>query len=280
LAALRDGATEVIAMSADAAFGWPDEMAARVDHLRREERFAQLQRSIAVYYDDLARAARMRSLLARFVRDGDLVFDVGSHVGDRVGVLRQLGARVVAFEPQPICRDWLQALFADVADVAIDGAAVGAAVGTTQFHLNEANPTVSTAADAFLKAADGAEGWADQRWNAVIEVPVTTLDLAISKFGMPRFVKIDVEGYEAEALAGLREPVELLSFEFTTIQTDVALTCLDRVAALGDYRFNISLGETHAMTFDTDVSAEAMARHVSDLPMSANSGDIYARRLA
>jgi hypothetical protein len=45
-------------------------------------------------------------------------------------------------------------------------------------------------------------------------------------------------------LAGLTRPLPALSFEFTTIQRDVAEACLDRLAALGPYRFNVALGES------------------------------------
>ena len=52
-----------------------------------------------------ARAA-MDRLYGQFVRPGDLVFDIGAHVGDRVASFRRLGARVVAVEPQPaLARD-------------------------------------------------------------------------------------------------------------------------------------------------------------------------------
>ena len=42
----------------------------------------------------------MDTLYRRFLRPGDLAFDVGAHVGDRVASFRRLGARVVAVEPQ------------------------------------------------------------------------------------------------------------------------------------------------------------------------------------
>jgi len=34
---------------------------------------------------------------------------------------------------------------------------------------------------------------------------------------VPAFIKIDVEGFEAQALAGLSQPVRRYRFEFTTI---------------------------------------------------------------
>jgi hypothetical protein len=56
---------------------------------------------VRVYHLDRKRHRAMDALLSRFVRPGDLAFDIGSHVGDRVSSFRRLGARVVAVEPQP-----------------------------------------------------------------------------------------------------------------------------------------------------------------------------------
>jgi hypothetical protein len=78
-------------------------------------------------------------------------------------------------------------------------------------------------------------------------------------------------------LAGLSKPVKALSFEFTTIQRDVAYQCLDRLAALGVNRFDIALGESQVLHFGGSwVTAAVMRAHIEALPHSANSGDVYA----
>src|SRR4029079_11016241 len=198
-----------------------------------------------------------------------------AHVGDRVAAFRRLDARVLAVEPQPALAVTLNALYGRDASVVIERVAVGSANGEIELMLNTANPTVSTASGAFVRAADGAPGWEGQRWDRTIRVPMTTLDTLIARHGMPAFIKIDVEGYEEEALAGLTRPVGALSFEFTTIQREVGRACIDRCATLGLAQFNAAVGESQEL--GEWRTAGEMARWLDGLPPAANSGDIYAR---
>jgi len=233
-------------------------------------------RSLRIYYGDRPRAAAMDRLYSRFVRRGDLVFDVGAHVGDRIASFRRLGARVVAVEPQPAFANTLKVLYGWRSDVAIEAAAIGRAPGTTELMINPDNPTVSTASREFVGAAHDAPGWQEQSWTRTIAVPVTTLDALIARHGRPAFIKIDVEGFEAEALAGLTQPVKALSFEFTTIQRDIARACVERCMALGYARFNAALGESQTLAHADWIDGGAIAHWLDELPQAANSGDIYA----
>lgn len=255
----------------------PREIAAIVDRLSAEPALAGLKRSLDVYYRDAARDAAMDRLYATLLKPGDLAFDIGSHVGDRIGSFRRCGARVVALEPQPDCARVIRAIYAGDDGVTLVESACGPKPGALTLHVNSANPTVTTASRDFVKAADGAGGWEGQVWDREITVPVTTLDALIAQHGRPAFVKIDVEGFEGDVLSGLTKPLPALSFEFTTIQRDVAQRCLDLVAALGRYTFNVALGESQTLTFDTWIDRDAMAAHIAGLPHEANSGDIYAR---
>jgi len=80
-----------------------------------------------IYYGNPMRRRRMDRLYSEFVREGDLVFDIGSHVGDRIGSFRRLGCRVVAVEPQPRLVSILRRFYGRDPNVAIEPVAIAAA---------------------------------------------------------------------------------------------------------------------------------------------------------
>ena len=162
-----------------------------------------LLRSLAIYYGIPGRAARLRRFYAPLVPPGGLCFDVGAHLGNRTRAWRALGARVVAVEPHPDLLRLLQALFGRDPGVRIVGAALASGEGEATLLADPANLTVTTLSPGWIREVGEHAGFANIRWQPRQAVRVTTLDALIEAFGVPDFVKIDVEGHEAFALRGV-----------------------------------------------------------------------------
>jgi FkbM family methyltransferase len=235
-------------------------------------------RSLAMYYGIPFRAGRLRRFYGQFVRPGALCFDVGAHAGNRVRAWRALGARVLAIEPQADFVRLLDWLYGRDPAVTIVPLAVGRSPGSAELLVSERTPTVTTLSRDWVASVQRDPGFADVTWTPGQRVEVTTLDALIERFGVPEFAKIDVEGYEAEVLAGLSTPIRALSFEYLPASRAVAVACIDRLEALARYRYNWSLGESHRLAGERWLDAAALRAHLAALPDRAPSGDVYAVR--
>ena len=233
-----------------------------------------LIRSLAIYHGRPWRRRRLARFYAQFLGPGDLAFDIGAHVGNRTLALRAAGARVVALEPQAPFAGFLRRILP--ADVTLIEAAAGATPGRAELAVSTLHPTVSSLAG--LPATVGqAEGFAHVRWDRRQSVAVTTLDALIARHGRPALIKIDVEGFEAEVLAGLSQPVPLVALEYLPQLPQAAQAAVRRLASLGPYRFNAVPGEAEAFLWpDWRPPAEALD-WLATLPPNAGSGDLYAR---
>lgn len=214
---------------------------------------------------------------SRFVRPGDLVFDVGANLGNRCTAFLSLGANVVAIEPQHLCYKYLRLRFGK--RISVERLAVGAKAGIARIRVNSASTTISSMSSVWIdKMKQGR--FSSTNWDSSEEVTVQTLDELIGKYGTPEFIKIDVEGYEAEALKGLTSAVECLSFEFTTPEMSAeARSCVERLHSLsGQYRFNFSVGEQCRLELASWESyAEFSGRLESNIDSLGGFGDIYAK---
>ena len=247
--------------------------------MSRLDRAIGLARSLAIYHAIPLRQRRLRRLYGRLVGAGDLVFDIGAHAGNRVRAFAALGCQVVALEPQPDFARLLRARFGRSPQIAVVEAAVAEASGRRSLSVSDRTPTVTTLAAEWRDARARDPDFARVKWNRRIEIDTTTLDRLIEQFGVPAFVKIDVEGSEPAVLAGLGRPVPALSFEYLPRALLEVQLCLTRLMALGPYQFNWSVGESSQLASDRWLDASELLAMLRTPGGQRRPGDVYARLL-
>lgn len=211
----------------------------------------------------------------QFINSQSLCFDVGANIGNRTEVFIELGAKVIAIEPQDSCVQILEKKFKN--RITIEKVGLGASNTTMEMFIADES-TISTFSKEFIsKTKENLFKY--HNWNKKVLVPITTLNDLIEKYGNPDFCKIDVEGFEPEVLKGLSIPIPKLSFEYAVPElTDNVFQCIEKLNTLSaDYKYNYSVGES--MNFelsDWKTFNEFYSIIQSKSFIDTRFGDIYA----
>ncbi len=214
---------------------------------------------------------------AQFVRPGDLCFDVGANVGRRTEVLLRLQARVVAVEPQQECLKKLQGKFGGNDRVILVPRAVGEKPGPAQIQLCDSH-SLSSLSTRWIESVRTSGRYAQCTWGRAVTIEVTTLDALIAAHDRPSFIKLDVEGYEYEALKGLSQPVPCVCFEFTPEFVESTRNCVRHLSTLGPARFNYCLEDAPtSFKLVPWASPSEMDEVLRALGSQNHAGDIYVQ---
>jgi FkbM family methyltransferase len=216
--------------------------------------------------DAILRRKARRQFYSSFLQPGDLVFDVGANLGNYAEALCAVGATVVAIEPDPRNVKILKKrLHSD--HVHIEPCALGRSEGSADLRIASDRVDISTLSSR----------WAENQkadWQGTVRVPVRTLDSIAKEYGIPKYVKVDAEGYDAEVLRGMSFRSEIVSFEFLPDDMDVARECIQ---LFPECVFNFVIEQRSRFELNQWVSSEEILTALLDLPKTVLYGDVFTK---
>ena len=252
-------------------------------------RFFRLYNAVYIMVIVISNILGRRKLLrfySQFVNEGDLCFDIGANIGNRIGVFLKLGATVVAVEPQNSCMRKLLKKYGNNNKVFLVHKALGAREGKGNLILSNSH-TVSSMSKEWIDCVRDSDMFFTStsafQWHENVTVPITTLDKLIGKYGIPAVCKIDVEGFEYQVIKGMSQPVKMISFEFTPTPKLInrSIESIKHLSTIGNVQFNYSFGESMILALPEWVDDSKICNILLSIPYkTAFSGDIYARFVA
>jgi FkbM family methyltransferase len=167
--------------------------------------YAHQKRREEAFYQSLFGASRPR-----------LVFDVGANGGAKAWVFASMADKVICIEPDPDAVAYLRQRYRNNPRIIIVPKGVGAREGSAPFFVFNKGDCYNTFSDKWVKLLSDRSESLDRPIKTVtssLNVEITTLDRLIMEHGIPDYIKLDVEGYELDAILGLTTKISLLSFE-------------------------------------------------------------------
>src|SRR5690606_21613639 len=133
-----------------------------------------------------------------------------------VKVFRRMGYKVVAVEPEHAAISTLKYRFGKDKNVTIVNKGISDENGTLKIYITASRSGLNTLNPRWV---DSLADEKDNRWHKKhkfeksYDVQVITLEDLIQEFGVPYYVKIDVEGFELNVIKGLKSVPHFISFE-------------------------------------------------------------------
>jgi FkbM family methyltransferase len=219
-----------------------------------------------------------KEFYSQFLTKGDIYFDVGSNYGNRIEPVIDIGLKIVAVEPQEKCVRFLKNKYGN--RITIINKGLSSKIEDRTMYLSDAH-VLSSFSEEFIQATRESGRFEKYTWKKGSTIQMTTLDELIATYGLPKFIKIDVEGFELEVLKGLSQRVEYISYEFTVPeQRTNAVLCLERIGEIADkdVECNYSVGENMQWALPAWISFTEFRELLnSDLFYESNFGDIYIK---
>lgn len=219
-------------------------------------------------------------IFENIIKRGDLVFDVGSNMGEKSEIFIGLGSKVIGFEPQRECYTSTLSKFNGNPNFIGENVGLDKKVGKETIYIASYH-TISSMSEKFIEESKK-ERFADFNWDNKREIDTDTLDNMVSKYGKPKFIKIDVEGYELNVLEGLSDQIDYISVEFNPELCDVTISCIEYIDSLnnGNTSFNYGYRNDEDFKYDKWVSKGELIKYLESVnDFKFEFGDVYCKKM-
>ncbi len=219
--------------------------------------------------------------------DPDLIFDVGSNVGQDTAFYLSQGYRVLAVEADPTLAELARQKFAReilAGRLTVLNVGVAAEEGSADFWICEQKPEFNS----FYPTIAGRDSYS----HKCIQIPVAPFESIIERYGIPYFLKIDIEGNDKLCLDGLSRsslPAYLsveseCPLDEKSASLEGGLQILEQLYGLGYRKFKLinqhtfcSLSRPPSLNYAVDTLVRRVLNHVP--PKVRPSMDIISRHL-
>ncbi len=147
---------------------------------------------------DITQQRREVAFYRSFLSHCDLIFDIGANDGHKTAAFLKMGDKVVCCEPDKLNHKILRVRFRHRKNrVFIENKALSDITGFVEFYIHHPGSAFNTLSPKWKKLleTDNKKNWNEKvSFSDTIKTETTTLDILINKYGVPDFIKIDVEG--------------------------------------------------------------------------------------
>lgn len=184
----------------------------------------------------------------------DLIYDIGMHKGEDTRYYLKKGYKVVAVEANPAlvaAANAELAAYIKTGQLIILNVGIAATEGSLTFYRNDHELEWSS--------FDKAIGTRDNTPYTQMQVPCTTIDSILAQYGIPYYMKIDIEGYDPICINGIKSSENAptyISCEASSIE------CLDALISKGYTQFKLINQARNFTPFDLALEKNAISNFI------------------
>ena len=227
------------------------------------------------YIDKIILKINLTNFYINIIKSNYKCFDVGANIGTYSEVFLKLCKICIAIEPNKeliniikknnnklIKRGKLQLI----------QAGLGSVCGEKDFFISSSH-TISSFSKEWVEAIRP-KMFSHTKIVKTEKVQMLTLDYIIENNFMPNYIKMDIEGYELEAIKGLSQYIDIISFEYTLphLKQDFNDIIL-KIDSLGCYSFKVLVIGEYAFKYTFETKDELLEK--VNLNKITGVGDLF-----